>query len=136
VGDTDATRLIPKALAVADGRAPCLEVNGDGTTVRELTHVADLADAYLLALTAAEPGSHEVFNVGSGIGVTVNDVIWAVQEVTGQKLAVLSRPAQNEPRVLIADSTRLRDRTRWEPARSTLRDIVTDAWKWARGHYG
>jgi UDP-glucose 4-epimerase len=134
VGDTDASRLIPKALAVADGRAPCLEVNGDGLTVRELTHVADLADAYALALEATEAGTHQVFNVGSGVGVTVNDVISAVEEVTGHELPVLSRPPQNEPRVLIADSTRLRTRMRWEPARSTLHDIVTDAWQWLRTH--
>jgi UDP-glucose 4-epimerase len=132
VGDTDASRLIPKALAVADGRAPYLEVNGDGTAVRELTHVADLADAYALALEATEDGRHEVFNVGSGIGVTVNDVISAVERVTGHELPVLSRPPQNEPKVLVADSSRFRTRLRWEPTRSTLLDIVTDAWSWLR----
>ncbi len=134
VGDTDASRLVPKALAVAGGRAPWIEVNGDGTTVRELTHVADLADAYALALEGAEAGRHQVFNVGSGIGVSVNDVISAVEEVTGQEVPVQSRPAQNEPRVLIADSSRMRSRMRWEPSRSTLYDIVGDAWRWVRTH--
>lgn len=132
VGDTDASRLIPKALAVACGLAPHLEVNGDGSTVRELTHVADLADAYALALEAAEPGTHQVYNVGSSVGVTLNDIITAIEEAAGAPLPVRSRPAQNEPRVLVADSSRVRAELRWEPTRSTLGRIIGDAWRWQR----
>src|SRR5215216_1380541 len=70
-GDRDLGRLIPKALAVARGQAPYFEVNGDGSAVREFTHVADVAEAYLQALEAAKPGKHEVYNIGTGSGITV-----------------------------------------------------------------
>ncbi len=128
VADTDLTRLIPKALAVARGAAPCLEVNGDGSVIREFTHVADLADAYALALGAATVGQHEVYNVGGGTGVTLTEVIAAVEAVTGRVLPVRHRPAQNEPPVLVASSERIRARLGWRPARSTPRQIIADAW--------
>jgi UDP-glucose 4-epimerase len=65
-GDRDLGRLIPKALAVARGQVPYMEVNGDGSAVREFIHVADVAEAYLLALDAVKPGEHEVYNIGTG----------------------------------------------------------------------
>ncbi|MGH3328202.1 MAG: NAD-dependent epimerase/dehydratase family protein [Streptomycetales bacterium] len=127
-GDTDETRIIPKALAVAAGRAPHLEVNGDGTAVREFVHVDDLAAAYVLALQGCEPGRHQVFNVGSGTGVSVLDVIAAAEAVTGRPLAVLHRPPQPEPPVLLADSSRIRDQLAWCPERSDIPRIIADAW--------
>lgn len=128
VTDHDLTRLIPKALAVACGAAGLLEVNGDGSVVREFTHVADLADAYALALGAATPGRHQVFNVGGGTGVTINEVIAAVEEITGRSLCVRHKPAQHEPPMLVASSDRIRAQLGWRPARSTLRQIIADAW--------
>ncbi|MGH8901354.1 MAG: NAD-dependent epimerase/dehydratase family protein [Egibacteraceae bacterium] len=128
ITDSDLTRLVPKALAVASGAAPFLEVNGDGSVVRELTHVADLADAYALALDAITAGQHRVFNVGGGTGVTINEVIAAVEEITGRPLPVRTRPVQNEPAVLVASSDRIRAQLGWQPTRSTLRRIVADAW--------
>lgn len=126
--DSDLTRLIPKALAVACGAVGFLEINGDGSVVREFTHVADLADAYALALDAATIGQHQVFNVGGGNGVTINEVIAAVEEVTARPLAVRTRPVQNEPPVLVATSDRIRIQLGWQPTRSALRQIVADAW--------
>jgi UDP-glucose 4-epimerase len=128
ITDSDLTRLIPKALAVAGGIAGFLEVNGDGSVVREFTHVADLADAYALALGAATIGQHQVFNVGGGTGVRISEVIATVEEVTARRLTVRTRPAQNEPLVLVATSDRIRTQLGWQPTRSTLRQIVTDAW--------
>ena len=128
-GDQDLGRLIPKALAVAQGRAPYFEVNGDGAAVREFTHVADVAEAYVRALEAVTPGTHEVFNIGTGRGVTIRALLAMVQEVTGRAIPVRHRPAQPEPAALIADNRRARDRLGWQPTRSSLRQIITDAWQ-------
>jgi UDP-glucose 4-epimerase len=127
-GDADLSRIIPKALAVAAGRTPHVEVNGDGTAVREFTHVADVADAFLLALTAARPGQHLVCNVGTGQGVTVREVLATVEEVTGQRLPVVRRPVANEPPALLADTQRIQARLGWRPQHSDLNEIVATAW--------
>jgi UDP-glucose 4-epimerase len=127
-GDTDLSRIIPKALAVASGLAPYVEINGDGSAVREFTHVADIANAYLLALTAARPGGHQIYNVGTGEGVTVREILTTIEAETGKHLPVVQRPAANEPPALLADTRRIRQTLRWQPQHSTLDEIVTDAW--------
>lgn len=127
-GDADLSRIIPKALAVAAGRTPHVEVNGDGSAVREFTHVADVADAYLLALTAARPGEHLVCNVGTGQGVGVREVLATVEAVTGQRLPVVRRPAANEPPALLADTRRIQAQLGWRPHHSDLNEIVATAW--------
>ncbi len=96
--------------------------------VREYVHVADLADAYVAALPAAEPGTHRVFNVGSGVGTTIRDVIGAVEEVSGRPLPIERRPAQNESQVLMADSGLIRDQLGWQAQRSDILSIIKDAW--------
>jgi UDP-glucose 4-epimerase len=128
-GDRDLGRLIPKALAVARGQEPYIEVNGDGSAVREFTHVADVAEAYLRALDAVKPGEHEVYNIGSGSGVSVREILAMVEEVTGRPVPVRHRPAQPEPAALIADYRRAQERLGWQPSRSALRQIIADAWQ-------
>jgi UDP-glucose 4-epimerase len=128
-GDRDLGRLIPKALAVARGQVPYMDVNGDGSAVREFTHVADVAEAYLLALDAVKPAEHEVYNIGTGSGVTVREILATVEEVTGRPVPVRPRPAQPEPTALIADNHRARERLGWHPTRSTLRQIIVNAWQ-------
>jgi UDP-glucose 4-epimerase len=128
-GDRDLGRLIPKALAVARGQEPYFEVNGDGSAVREFTHVADVAEAYLQALEAVKPGKHEVYNIGTGSGVTVQEILAMVEEVSGRPIPVHHRPAQPEPAALIADNRRVRDLLGWQPTRSSLRQIIADAWQ-------
>src|SRR5690606_29269558 len=107
-------------------------LNGDGSAVRELVHVADLADAYVLALDAARPGDHRVYNVGSGTGVSVAEVLAAVRRVTARPVPVERRPAADEPQALVADSRRIRAELGWTPRRSDLDTIVADAWAAAR----
>jgi UDP-glucose 4-epimerase len=128
-GDSDQTRIIPKALAVAAGAAPHIEINGDGSAIREFTHVVDIAHAYALALTAAEPGEHLICNIGTGKGVSVSEVLETVKAVTGQRLSVIRHPAANEPQVLLADTRLVRKALGWLPQHSTLDEIVTDAWR-------
>lgn len=129
--DTDQARIIPKALTVACGEAPFVEVNGDGSAVREFTHVTDVAEAYRLALEATKPGEHAVYNVGTGTGVTVRDLLARVEEVTGRSVPVISRsgqPGQREPAAVIADTRRIRTELGWEPARSMIDQVIRDAW--------
>lgn len=126
--DPDLSRIIPKALAVAQGLAPHVEINGDGSAVRAFTHVADIAEAYLLALEAAQLGKHLVYNVGVGNTVTVNEVLDTVQAVTGRHIPIVRRPAQPEPAILRVDAQRIERELGWQPARSTLRQIIEDGW--------
>ncbi|HEY7488983.1 MAG TPA: NAD-dependent epimerase/dehydratase family protein [Streptosporangiaceae bacterium] len=126
--DPDETRLVPRALGVAAGRLPHLAINGDGTAVREYVHVDDLANAYLLALEADLEGEHRVFNVGSGKGTSVRDVVAMVTQVTGRPVSTVSNPPKPEPPLLMADSSAIRDELGWVPARSDLRQIIADSW--------
>jgi UDP-glucose 4-epimerase len=132
VGDPDTSRIIPKAIAVAAGVADRLQVNGDGGAIREYTHVADVAHAYRLALEAAQPGKHRIYNVGSGNGVTVMDVVDTVRRLSGRPVPVEHLPPKPEPRVLMADSSRIRTELGWSPTWSKLDQIVDDAWDTVR----
>ncbi|MEO3825119.1 NAD-dependent epimerase/dehydratase family protein [Actinomadura sp. B10D3] len=126
--DPDETRLIPKALAVAAGRAPHLELNGDGLAVREYLHVDDLAAAYVRAVEAVRPGEDRVYNVGSGAGAAVREVVAAVEEVTGRPVPVRRRPARPEAPVPLCDATAIRAGLGWRPDRSALPEIIAGAW--------
>lgn len=133
------SHLIPLVLQVALGRRDAVQVYGDdyptpdGTCVRDYIHVADLAAAHLLALTAAAPGEHLICNLGNGNGFSVREVVAAVREVTG--LPVPESPAARrpgDPAVLVASAATARERLGWRPARAALTDIVADAWAFAR----
>jgi UDP-glucose 4-epimerase len=127
--DRDLSRLIPKTLAVAAGAADQLQINGDGSAQREYTHVADVADAYALALAALPgPGGHRVFNVGSGVGVSVTQVVDAVRRSTGRPVPVQWRPAAAESQVLMADSRLIRAELGWSPRYSDLDRLIADGW--------
>jgi UDP-glucose 4-epimerase len=127
-GDLDESRLIPKLLAVQQGRASEMVVNGDGSAVRDFVHVADMAAAFSLALAACEPGAWRAYNVGSGRRTKVSDVIAATESVTGQPVPVRRRPAANEPPEVLADSALIRAELGWQPKKSDLSEIVGDAW--------
>jgi UDP-glucose 4-epimerase len=126
--DRDVTRIIPAALAVAAGRREVFRVNGDGRALREYMHVTDLASAYGRAITATLPGDCMVFNVGSGAGVSVNDVLAAVERGTGREVRRVTLPPVPEPRSLVVDSRRIRTELGWSSPRSTIDRIVADAW--------
>jgi UDP-glucose 4-epimerase len=126
--DHDMTRLIPRLMAVQQGRAPELVVNGDGTAVRDFVHVADMATAFVLALCACEPGTWRAYNVGSGRPSTVHDVIVTAETVTGRPVPRRHTAAASEPATLVADSTRIRSELGWRPEKSSLPDIISDAW--------
>jgi len=134
------THLIPNLLAAAAGRVPAIQLFGtdydtpDGTCIRDYVHIEDLAAAHLLALEGAAAGRHDVYNLGSGNGYSVREVIDAARRVTGRDIRVEERPRRpgDSPR-LVASSERIRARLGWVP-RHGLEDIVRDAWEWMREH--
>jgi UDP-glucose 4-epimerase len=134
--DRDETRLVPKAVAVAQGRAAELVVNGDGSVVRDYVHVVDMVDAFARALDACRPGHWIAYNVGAGRRSTIADVVAAVEAVAGRPLPVRHRPPAAEPPELLADAGRIRRELGWRPERSDLQQIVTDAYTAAAGNAG
>jgi UDP-glucose 4-epimerase len=132
---TPESHLIPIVLQVAGGRRDQLMMYGDdyptpdGTCVRDYIHVADLAEAHLLALGAIRPGTHEVYNLGNGDGYSVRQVIDAAREVTGRPIPVKLAPRRpGDPAATVAASGKARRDLGWQPARPDLRDIIADAW--------
>jgi UDP-glucose 4-epimerase len=133
ITDTDTRRLIPGVLAVAAGERPTFAVNGDGGAVREYTHVRDAAAAVVIALGSSETDRTHLYNVGTGQGASVLDVIRAAERVTGRAISIEHRPARPEPRTLVADHSRITMKTAWRPSHSGLTAIVADAWQHAPG---
>ena len=134
------THLIPLVLQAATGQRDQVSIFGDdyptedGTAIRDYIHVADLADAHLLALRHAAKGEHKIYNLGSGTGFSVRQVIEACRQATGHPIpAVVSPRRAGDPAVLVAASDRAREELGWKPERTDLISIVTDAWNFTQG---
>ena len=132
------THLIPLVLQVAAGQRDSVQVYGedwptpDGTCVRDYIHVDDLAEAHLLALSGATPGRHAVYNLGSGQGYSVREVLDAARAVTGHPIPAVAAPRRDgDPAVLIASSDAARAELGWAPSRD-LGTMVGDAWRFAQ----
>lgn len=125
--DTEQGRIIPRTLAVATGRIPILEVNGDGGTIRDFVHVEDVASAFLLALAACRQGAYAVYNVGA-TAASILDIIAVTEQITSRAIPVTHNPPKPEPRVITADTTRIKRELSWAPKRSSLSQIIGDAW--------
>ncbi|WP_327680116.1 UDP-glucose 4-epimerase GalE [Kitasatospora sp. NBC_00458] len=130
------SHLIPLVFQAALGQREHIAVYGDdyptpdGTCIRDYIHVADLADAHLLALDAARPGEHLICNLGNGSGFSVHEVIESVKRVTGREIPVqVSGRRAGDPAVLVASAERAHKELGWTPRRPNLDDIVADAWK-------
>lgn len=106
----------------------------DGTCIRDYIHVDDLAEAHLLALEWLRGGGASgAFNVGTGSGYSVREVVRAVEEVTGQKVPCIIGPRrEGDPPELVADSSKLQRTLKWTPNHSQLREIVSTAWHFER----
>jgi UDP-glucose 4-epimerase len=131
-GDRDSTRIIPAALNVAAGKSAHVRINGDGSAVREFTHVLDVAAAVSLALTNTRLGTHQILNVGTGLGFTMLDVIRAVEGTTGRPVPVVHAPSAREAHTLVADGRHIREVLGWQPTHSSIEAIVRDAWEVVR----
>ncbi|MFC0533016.1 NAD-dependent epimerase/dehydratase family protein [Phytohabitans kaempferiae] len=127
-GDTDTTRIIPNVFRAITGELPHVTINGDGSATRDFVHVADAADAMVKAVEGARLGEHRTYNVGSGTGVSMAEIIKCAEEVTGRSVPVRHNPPKPEPLRLVADVSRARVGLEWEPHRSRVDGILTDAW--------
>lgn len=128
------THLIPNILAIADRQAGHVSIFGadyptaDGSCIRDYLHVSDLAAAHLLALAAAAPSQHKIYNLGSGTGYTNLEVLAACREVTGREIpAEIAARRPGDVAVLVASSDRINTDLGWRPERGLL-DMVADAW--------
>jgi len=134
--------LIPILLEVALGRREAVRVFGtdydtpDGTCVRDYVHVDDLASAHLLALEyLPDTGRADAFNVGTGRGTTVRQVLEAARRVTGHAIPAVEAPRRaGDPAALYADATLIRDTLRWRPKYLEIEPIIETAWRWHRSH--
>lgn len=129
------THLIPLVLQVALGHRDKIFMFGDdwptpdGTPIRDYIHIRDLAEAHALALESNTPGSHRIFNLGSGDGYSVKQVIEACREVTGHPIPAEVAPRRaGDPAVLIASSEKALKELGWKPQFTDLKTIVEDAW--------
>lgn len=135
------SHLIPIVLQTALGRRDRVAIFGDdydtpdGTAVRDYVHVADLARAHVLAVEAVEPGRGAAFNVGTGHGFSVREVIEACRDVTGHEIPAEAAPRRaGDPPRLVADPSAIGRELGWRPEVAELRDIVATAWSWHRAH--
>ncbi|MBB5871989.1 UDP-glucose 4-epimerase [Allocatelliglobosispora scoriae] len=127
IRDDNARGIIPKVLTAAATGSP-IQVNGDGSTVRDYVHVTDVADAIARILAVHRFGETAVYNIGSGRGLSVAEIIQAARDVTGYAVQVESRPPVPEPPSLVVDPQRAQEALGWKPSRSQIEIIVRDAW--------
>ena len=132
------THLIPNVLKAALGLRPALQVFGDdyatpdGTCIRDYIHILDLARAHAASVTGSFTGA---FNLGTGTGHSVRQVIEAARRVTGRPVPVDMRPRRpGDPARLVADYAKAKAALGWTPAHSAIDEIVESAWKWASAH--
>jgi UDP-glucose 4-epimerase len=136
------THLIPIILQVANGKRDFIGVFGDdyptrdGTCIRDYIHVLDLCEAHVLALEyLLEGNKSENFNLGSGEGFTVLEMVEAARKVTGHPIPtkIVAR-REGDPAVLIASSKKAREKLGWNPSRENIEIMIKDAWTWHQKH--
>ena len=138
------THLIPLMLDAIDGRRDALTIFGtdydtpDGTCIRDYVHVCDLVDAHILGLKWLLDGNaSEVFNLGTGQGFSVREVIDQSNAVTNRDVPYTEGPRRpGDCTKLVSGSTKAENTLGWTPTRSTMHQMVADAWRWHQsGHY-
>jgi UDP-glucose 4-epimerase len=135
------SHLVPLVLQAALGRRDHVDVYGrdydtsDGTCVRDFVHVIDLAEAHLLALEAIDRVGSGVYNLGSGEGHSVLEVIECARRITGRRIPLVEAERRvGDPAVLVANPARAKRELLWEPKHQDLYEIVQSAWEWHRAH--
>jgi UDP-glucose 4-epimerase len=133
--------LIPLTLQVAVGRRPKVLIYGgdyptrDGSCVRDYVHTSDLAQAHQLAVESLEPGMGRAYNLGSGTGATVLEVLRACETTVGRPIAhEIAGRRPGDPAVLIASPEKIVAELGWSPRHSDVLEIVRTAWDWHRRH--
>ena len=133
--------LVPVITEAAIGKRPELIVHGDdydtrdGTCIRDYIHISDLVSAHLLALDGLKEHDRLIYNLGSGSGYSVREVIETVRQVTGHPIPTkdLPRRSGDSPR-LVASSDKIKSELGWKPENSKLQEIIKSAWAWHKSH--
>src|SRR5437870_4700709 len=128
------THLIPNVLKAALGQRPNVEIFGtdyetpDGSCIRDYIHIVDLARAHILALNSTKS---DFYNLGTGGGASVREVIDSCRKITGRKIDVVEKPRRpGDPPRLIASSEKIKRELGWKPQFQSLDAIIESAWKW------
>ncbi len=136
------THIIPLILDVALGRREKIFIYGedyptpDGSCIRDYVHVADLADAHLLAFNALNEHYKLIFNLGNGSGFSVKEVIEAARRITGHPIPAEVKPRRpGDPARLVASSEQAKQTLGWTPKRADIDTILRDAWAWHQQRY-
>ena len=135
------SHLIPLVLRVPLGERDSAQIYGtdyptpDGTCIRDYVHIADLASAHLFALEGLQEHDCLIYNLGSGNGYSVREVIETARQVTGHQIPVneLQRRPGDSAR-LVASSDKIKRDLGWRPKHDNLREIISSAWDWHRSH--
>lgn len=135
------SHLIPRVLQVALGQAECAYIFGtdyptpDGTCIRDYIHLGDLVSAHLLALGALGERDKLVYNLGSGTGYSVREVIDTAAAVSGKAIPVQEHPRRaGDSARLVASSEKIRRELGWKPRHDSLQEIIGSAWEWHNTH--
>ncbi len=135
------SHLIPRVLQVALGQAEYAYIFGtdyptpDGTCIRDYVHLGDLVSAHLLALEGLSEREKMIYNVGSGNGFSVREVIDAASAVCGETIPVKEMPRRpGDSARLVASSEKIRRELGWKPEHDNLHDIIGSAWEWHKSH--
>lgn len=136
------THLIPLILQVPLGKREFISIFGDdydthdGTCIRDYIHVTDLADAHILAVQKLREGSDSnIYNLGSGNGFTVKEMIEAARKVTGHEIpAKVCERRAGDPAKLVASSIKAREELGWQPKFENVEAMISSAWNWQKNH--
>ena len=135
------SHLIPRVLQVALGQAEYAYIFGtnystpDGTCIRDYIHLGDLVSAHMLALVALGERDRMIYNLGSGTGYSVREVINAASAISGEQIPVKEMEARaGDSARLVASSEKIRRELGWNPQHDSLQDIIGSAWEWHKEH--
>ncbi|MCE9644633.1 MAG: UDP-glucose 4-epimerase GalE [Chloroflexi bacterium] len=135
------SHLIPRVLQIALGQAESATIFGtdyptpDGTCIRDYIHIADLASAHILALEALESKDRMIYNLGSGSGFSVREVIETARQVTGHAIPAVEAPRRpGDSARLVASPKRIMKELGWKPTHTNMQEILSSAWEWHKSH--
>ncbi|MBI3165328.1 MAG: UDP-glucose 4-epimerase GalE [Anaerolineales bacterium] len=135
------SHLIPRVLQIALGQAESATIFGtdyptpDGTCIRDYIHIADLVSAHILALGALEKRDKMIYNVGSGNGFSVKEVIETARAVTGHAIPAREHPRRpGDPARLVASPEKIKNELGWQPKNTNMQAILSSAWEWHKSH--
>ena len=135
------THIIPVVLNCALGKVEKISIFGDdydtpdGTCIRDYIHVEDLVDAHVTVLAALVDGDQRFYNLGTGNGTTVMQIVEAGRAVTGHPIPAEMGPRrEGDPPALYADPSKIRRELGWSARRTDIREMVADAWRWFQAH--